>query len=167
MSQNVKIALFIVISVLLVTFTFYGWQITQTPNFQQDKDKDFALLIPEGATYDTVLDSLKKHEVLNDHISFRFMAKLLNYPERVQPGRYILKKNMGNWAALQKLRHGQQDPVRLTFNNVRLKEDLIERIGTRFAFGPQKLGELLRNDSVCQKYGFDTTTIVSMFLPNT
>ncbi len=167
MSQNVKIALFIVISVLLVTFTFYGWQITQTPNFQQDKDKDFALLIPESATYDTVLDSLKKHEVLNDHISFRFMAKLLNYPERVQPGRYLLKKSMGNWAALQKLRHGQQDPVRLTFNNVRLKEDLIERIGTRFAFGPQKLGELLRSDSVCQKYGFDTTTIVSMFLPNT
>jgi UPF0755 protein len=167
MSSNVKIALFVIISVLLVTFTFYGWQITQTPNFQQDKDKDFALLIPEGATYETVLDSLKKHDVVNDPMSFRFLAKLLNYPERVKPGRYLLKKDMGNLKAIQKLRHGQQDPVRLTFNNVRLKEDLIQRVGSRFAFGPQKLGELLRSDSVCQKYGFDTTTIVSMFLPNT
>lgn len=167
MSQNVKIGLFIIISVLFVTFTFYGWQITQTPNFQQDKDKDFALLIPEGATYETVLDTLKQNKVVNDQISFRFLAKLLNYPERVKSGRYLLKRNMGNWAAIQKLRHGQQDPVRLTFNNVRLKEDLIERVGSRFEFGSKKLGQLLGDAAVCQKYGFDTTTVVSMFLPNT
>ena len=167
MSPNIKIALFVIISVLFVTFSFYGWQITQTPNFQQDKDKDFALLIPEGATYATVMDTLKANKVLNDPMSFRFLAKLLNYPERVKAGRYLLKKDMGNLTALKKLRNGQQDPVRLTFNNVRLKNDLIARVGNRFAFGPEKLGALLRSEETCRKFGFDTTTIMAMFLPDT
>jgi UPF0755 protein len=167
MSRNFKIGLFVTVSVIITTFSFYFWQIAKTPNFQVGKDKDFALLIPEGSTYETVLDTLKKNEVINDEMSFRFLAKLLKLPERIKPGRYVLTREMGNMDAIQKLRNGSQDAVRLTFNNIRLKEDLIQRIGNKFAFGPDTLGKLLNDPQVCQKFGFDTTNVVSMFLPNT
>lgn len=167
MSRNFKIGVFIAVSVIITTFSFYFWQIAKTPNFQVDKDKDFALLIPQGSTYETVLDTLKKNEVINDEMSFRFLAKLLKLPERIKPGRYVLTREMGNMDAIQKLRNGSQDAVRLTFNNIRLKEDLIQRIGNKFAFGPDTLGKLLNDPQVCQKFGFDTTNVVSMFLPNT
>ncbi|WP_090335149.1 endolytic transglycosylase MltG [Dyadobacter koreensis] len=167
MSRNFKVGLFLVIAILTTTFTFYFWQIFKTPNLQVDKKESFALLIPEGATYQTVLDSLDKHQVINDNISFRFLAKLLKYSEKVKPGRYVIKPETSNYKAIKKLISGDQDAVKLTFNNIRLKEDLIKRIGSRFEFGETKFREALNDPKVCQKYGLDTLTIVSMFLPNT
>jgi UPF0755 protein len=167
MSRNFKVGLFVTLAILTTTFTFYFWQIFKTPNLQADKQSSFALLIPEGATYKTVLDSLNKHDVINDHISFQFLAKLLKYPDKVKPGRYVIKPNSSNYTVVKKLSAGAQDAVKLTFNNIRLKEDLIKRIGSRFSFGEENFREALNDPAVCNKYGLDTSTIVSMFLPNT
>ncbi|MCU0340163.1 MAG: endolytic transglycosylase MltG [Spirosomaceae bacterium] len=167
MSRNFKIGLFIFVAVMFTTFSFYFWQVAKSPNVQVDKGKDFALLIPTGGTYETLLDSLKKNDVLRDEMSFRFLAKLLKLPERVKAGRYVIKQNSGNLEVVQKLRSGNQDAVKLSFNNIRLKQDLIERVGKKFEFGPTSLGQLMNDPAVCQKYGFDTTNIVSLFLPNT
>ena len=168
MSRNLKIGLFLTVSILLTTFTFYFWQIFKSPNLQvRDNDKTFALLIRRGATFDSVMDTLKKHEVINDELSFRFLAKLMKYPEAVKEGRYEIKPRMGNRDALVKLRSGSQDAMPVTFNNIRIKNDLIERLGNKFEFGPDALGKLLNDPATCQKFGFDTTTIVCLFLPNT
>ncbi|MHA4742215.1 endolytic transglycosylase MltG [Dyadobacter sp. MSC1_007] len=167
MSRNFKIGLFVVIAILVTTFSFYFWQIFRTPNLQADRQSSFVLLIPEGATYKTVLDTLNKHEVINDHISFQFLAKLMKYTEKVKPGRYVIKPKTSNYEAIKKLSSGNQDAVKLTFNNIRLKEDLIKRIGSRFEFGEDNFRKALNDPEVCNKYGLDTLTIVSMFLPNT
>jgi UPF0755 protein len=168
MSRNIKIGLFLTVSILLTTFTFYFWQIFRSPNLlTQENDKPFALLIRRGATFESVIDTLKTHDVLNDEMSFRFLAKLMKYPDHVKEGRYELKPRMGNREALVKLRNGSQDPMTVTFNSMRQKSDLIQRLGSKFAFGPGALDTLLNDPAVCQKYGFDTTTIVCLFLPNT
>ena len=168
MSQNLKIGLFLTVSILLTTFSFYFWQIYRSPNLLvQDNDKPFALLIPPGATFESVMDTLKKHDVVNDETSFRFLAKLMKYPERVKVGRYEIRPRMGNREALVKLRSGSQDAMDVTFNSMRQKSDLIQRLGSKFAFSPDSLGTLLNDPATCQKFGFDTTTIVCLFLPNT
>lgn len=168
MSRNVKIGLFLTVSILFTTFTFYFWQIIKTPNLQaKEGDKTFALLIPSGSTFESVMDTLKAHDVVDDEVSFRFLAKLMKYPEHVKVGRYEIKPRMGNREALVKLRNGSQDPLPVTFNNIRLKSDLIQRLGSKFEFGPEALGERLNDPAVCEKFGFDTTTIVCLFLPNT
>ncbi|QKZ13533.1 endolytic transglycosylase MltG [Spirosoma sp. KUDC1026] len=168
MSNNVKIGLFLTVSILLTTFSFYFWQVFRSPNLQvQDGDKTFALLIPKGSTFDSVMDTLKTHKVINDETSFRFLAKLMKYQERVKEGRYEITPRMSNRAALNKLRSGSQDAMPVTFNSMRQKSDLIYRLGSKFEFGPDALGKLLNDPATCEKYGFDTTTIVCMFLPNT
>ena len=168
MSRNLKIGLFLTVSILLTTFTFYFWQIYRSPNLQtQEGDKTFALLIPPGSTFESVVDTLKKNDVLNDELSFRFLAKLMKYPERVKAGRYEITPLMNNRAALVKLRNGSEDPLTLTFNSMRQKSDLIERVGSKFVFGSDALAQRLNDPAVTEKYGFDTTTIVTMFLPNT
>lgn len=168
MSRNFKIGLFLTVSILLSTFSFYFWQVLKSPNLQiGDNDKTFALLIPKGSTFESVMDTLKRHDVINDQTSFRFLAKLMKYPELVKEGRYEIRPNMGNREALVKLRSGNQDAMPVTFNSMRQKSDLIQRLGGKFEFGPNALGNLLNDPATCQKYGFDTTTIVCMFLPNT
>ncbi|AQG78957.1 endolytic transglycosylase MltG [Spirosoma montaniterrae] len=168
MSRTIKIGIFLTVSILLTTFTFYFWQIFKSPNLQvREGDKTFALLIPRGSTFESVIDTLQKHKVLNDEMSFRFLAKLMKYPELVKEGRYEIRPRAGNREVLVKLRNGSQDPMMLTFNSMRQKSDLIQRVGSKFAFGSEALGELLNDPATCEKFGFDTTTIVCLFLPNT
>jgi UPF0755 protein len=170
LSRNTKIGLYIAFTVLFVSFTFYAWQLAKTPNINAHTDdaKPFSLYIPKGATFETVIDTLKTNKVLENEMTFRFVSKLLKYPERVKAGHYLMKPGMGNYEAIYKLRSGSQDPIELTFNSsIRLKGELISKVGSKFAFGPDALRELLDNPDTCRQYGLDTTTIVCLFIPKT
>ena len=172
MSRNLQIGLFITVSVVMTSFSFYFWQVFKTPNLNLETrdgkpaETAFALLIPPNTTFKAVVDSLKKHNILNDEVSFSFMAKVLKYQENVKVGRYEIQPRTGNYDAIKKLRSGAQDPMTVTFNNIRLRSDLAQRLGGRFMFGPDSLGKYLDDPAVCERYGFDTTTIVTMFIPN-
>ena len=156
------------VGIAFVMLSYYVFQIFFTANFgNKDEDKDFVLYIRSDATFQNVLDTLDKHNVYDDKTSFAFIAKMLNYQEHVKPGRYVLSKGTTNLQAVRKLRSGAQDPIRITFNSIRLKSEFIDLIGGKFSFGRDTLEALLSSKTVCKKYGFDTTTVLTMFLPNT
>ena len=170
LSRNTLIGLYIAFTVLFVSFTFYAWQLAKTPNLNAHTDdaKPFSLYIPKGATFESVIDTLKANKVMENEMSFRFVSKLMKYPERVKAGHYILRPGLGNYDAISKLRSGSQDPIQLTFNSsIRLKSELIQKVGGKFAFGPDGLRALLDNPDTCRQYGLDTTTIICLFIPNT
>ena len=170
LSRNAKIGLYIAFTVLFVSFSFYAWQLIKTPNLnaRDDANKPFSLYIPRGGTYEAVLDSLKAHKMIENETAFRFVAKLMKYPQRVKAGHYLIKAGMGNYDAIAKLRSGSQDPIQLTFNSsIRLKSELVEKVGSKFAFGPEGLRAVLNSPDSCKQYGFDTTTVVCLFIPNT
>lgn len=156
----------IVAAFVIITVTFYGYQITQTANFQINKSDKF-LFIPEKADFKTVLDILKSEQMVQDVVSFAFMSKLMNYQKNVKPGRYLVKRNMNNLAMIRMLRAGLQEPTRLTFNNLRLLDDFTEKVSEAMDFEKEELDSLLLNPKFTAKYGFDTTNILSLFLPNT
>jgi UPF0755 protein len=165
-SKKLVAGIIIFVSIMLATLSFYFYQVAKAPNLQVDKE-DRYLLIPTGATYQTVIDSLKSTKMLHDELSFSFLAKLLDYQEGVKPGRYLIKRNMGNREALLMLRAGRQTPVKLTFNNIRLKNELAYKLCRYLEADSNQFKALLNNTPVVTQYGFDTTTIMCMFLPNT
>ena len=69
--------------------------------------------------------------------------------------------------AFKTLKNGLQDPVSLTIPSVRTLDKLSDEIGKKMMFGSNDLYHALRDESVCQKYGYDTATIACMFVPNT
>ncbi len=166
-NTNLIRIVFIVFALFTTMFSYYIWQITKTPNYQVDEKKGFALLIPKGANFDTVWDSLRVNKIVRDELSFKFLAKLLKYKDNVKEGRYVIKANMGNYEVIKKLRSGDQDPIRLTFNNIRLKKDLIHKIGNKFSFDSTALSKILEDSATAHKYGFTNETFMCMFLPNT
>lgn len=165
-SIQLKAGAIITIGVLFATFSFYGYQMAMTPNVQLEKE-DAYLYIPTGATFETVKDSLEKNDNLNDRVSFYFLSKLLKYQENVKPGRYLLEKNSSNLKAIRKLSRGIQSPVKLTFNNIRLKEEFAEKMGHKLEFSKAELLKILNNQDSVSQFGLDTTTVMTMFLPNT
>ncbi|SDK27784.1 UPF0755 protein [Catalinimonas alkaloidigena] len=156
----------ITVSVVAVTFSFYGYQMLFTPNVLVEKP-DHLLYIPTGATYATVIDSLEKYDMVQDPVSFSFLARLSGYQDNVKPGVYQLRKDMTNKEALWLLRSGAQVPVNLTFNNVRVKQDLADRLAQYVEAPSEQILGMLRDTAIARQYGFDTLNFVSMFIPNT
>ncbi len=167
MVSNKKIKIFILVfSLVSAMFSYYVWQVFKTPNFNVKGDS-FAILIPKGADFNQVLDTLQKHDLVRDQLSFRFLAKVLGVAEKVKPGRYVVGPESGNWELLRKMRNGRQDALRITINNFRLKEDIAGKLGKVMAFDSVYIYKMLDSAEITQQYGFTPETVPCLFIPDT
>jgi UPF0755 protein len=161
-----KLIIFLLFSVLLISFAFYAYQISYTPNILVGKQPR-PLVIQKGATFKDVQQILHEGDYTQDLISFSFLAKLMNYDDQVKPGRYVLKPNLTNIQAIRILRAGIQEPVDITFNNVRLVKDLSEKITKNLNMKPQEFEAALVKFAMSNSYGFNKDNVLCMFIPNT
>lgn len=125
------------------------------------------LLIPRGADLDQVLDSLRAGPLIKDEQLFRWVAEKKKYGERIRPGRYVIRKGMSMNDLVNKLRSGNQDPVNITFNNIRNLPRLAGRISRYIEADSAEVLAVIRDPATAKRFGFNEATIISMFLPNT
>lgn len=167
--KKTKIYLIVIIafSVMLTSLSFYFYQAFFSPNALIDKEEPYLFRIPSNATFKQVTDSLYQKEIINDLISFGFVSKVLKYQEAVKPGLYTIPAKTNNLNLVRLLRSGNQTPVNITFNNVRTKEDLSEKITRNLEMKSDHFLALLSDSVYIMKFGFEPETIMSMFIPNT
>ena len=156
----------VVFTGLASTFSFYFYQMIKSPNLQVDREP-VNIIIPQDATFRSVQDTLYKYRIVNDMVSFSFIAKLMNYSEAVKPGLYTIDRDMSNVEAVRMLRAGDQAPSRVTFSNARVVEDLHEPITRYIEIGPDDFKNALESFVKSNTEGFNKQTIISMFIPNT
>jgi len=125
------------------------------------------LIIPKHATFEQVIDSLTKNNILNNTQTFKLASKILKYDKNVMRGRYQIKAKETNYQLVKKLRKGQHYPVTFTFNNVRILSDFIQKTEHKFLFSEQELQKLLENSDFLHSIGFTKETLPALFIPNT
>lgn len=171
MLQDKKMKIYLVavitVSVLLVSFSFYFYQAFFSPNALTESEESVLLKIPSNATFKMVSDSLYENKIINDVVTFSFVAKMLGYQDAVKPGLYTISPKTNNISLVRHLRSGNQTPVRVTFNNVRTKEDLAQKITNNLEIGPDPFMDLILDSVFIRKFGFEEETIMAMFIPNT
>jgi UPF0755 protein len=156
----------LIFGVLVCSFAFYGYQIVKSPNILVAK-QDRYIFIPEGATFKTVQDMLKKEDITTNLVAFSFLAKLMNYDQMIKPGKYLLKSNMTNQEAIRMLRLGAQEPVNITFNNIRLSADIAEKITKNTGMDTDQFNAALVKFTQNNSADFNEKTVIGMFIPNT
>ncbi|HQQ95781.1 MAG TPA: endolytic transglycosylase MltG [Cyclobacteriaceae bacterium] len=161
-----KLIVFLVGSVLLISFSFYLYQIIYTPNVLLDRD-DRLFVIKRGTSYRSVLESLGKEGFVNDMVSFSFLARLKNFDRTMQPGRYMLRRNMTNLDAIRALQAGRTERINVTFTNVRLLSELNEKITKNIGVTPGEFEDALLEFISNNKEGFTKANVLAMFIPNT
>lgn len=166
MKPNKRLIAFLLFSVLLISFGYYSYQICYTPNVLVGKG-DRLLSVKEGETFKDIQRKLHEGDYVQDLISFSFLAKITGYANELKPGRYILKANMTNLQALRVLKSGKQEPVKITFNNVRLISDLSEKITHNLGMSPQEFEAAVIEFAMHNAYGFNKDNVMTMFIPNT
>jgi UPF0755 protein len=165
--HKILISLFVGFSLLLFTFAVYFYQVFFNPNALVKQTDTRILMIPPNTSFTQVVDLLAEQKYINDKLTFAFVAKVLNYQEKVRAGRYRIRPNMGNMELVRMLRAGMQEPIRMSFNNVRLKKDLAGKICRYFLIDSLDFAKNLSDPAKVAALGFDTTTVMCMFLPNT
>jgi UPF0755 protein len=166
MKPNKRLILFLLVAILGISFSYYAYQIVYTPNILVGMD-DRLFIVEEGSDFKDIQRKLHEGRVVNDLVSFSFLAKLSGYADQLKPGRYILRKNMTNLQALKILKSGKQEPVKITFNNVRLVSELAERITRNLGMKPEEFEAALIKFAMTNSYGFNKDNIMTMFIPNT
>jgi UPF0755 protein len=161
-----RLAFFLISSTLLITFVFYGYQILYTPNVLVARD-DKLFIIHAGATYRTVQEDLSRGGYVNDLVSFSFLARLMDYDREIRPGRYYLRRNMTNVQAINVLKAGKQEPVKVTFTVIRLRSELSEKITKNIGVTSAEFDDALDDFIDSNNEGFTKENILTMFIPNT
>jgi UPF0755 protein len=165
--KKFTLVLLIGISVLAISMTFYFYQVFFSPNTLVQSDQPYYLKIPSNSVYKNVVDQLYNDKVINDALSFGFVAKILGYQDAVKPGLYKVDAKMNNLQLVRMLRSGAQLPVKVTFNNVRTKTDLAEKITANLEVTEEQFLEMIQDSVFIRKFDFEEETIMSMFIPNT
>lgn len=166
----IKKILISIVGVLLV-FTavsgYLAYRAIYQPNVSLGGKKSEIIYIKTGSSFNDVVNMLYEHNIILNRTTFEWVAKRKKYDQLVKAGRYRVLANMGNNDLLNLLRSGVQEPVQVTFNNIRTKEQLISRVCNKIEADSVVLLKLLDDEQMTAKYGFDKLSIMSIFIPNT
>ena len=119
---------FIVFLFLIILSTLFAatelYQRIFKPNilFPGDEKAEF-IFIPSGAEFTDVLEILTSKGLLVNSNSFEWLAKQRKYVDNVKSGKYHIREGLNNKELINLLNSGNQTVVRLTFNNLRNKEE--------------------------------------------
>lgn len=159
----------VVVTILLVLAGALGYRTWRTvfgpgPAFAP---AERVLLIPTGATFDQVVDSLKGAGMVADEATLRWLARRKNYVSRVKPGRYIIPSGTSLNALLNRLRSGEQDPVRVTFTNIRTLPQLAGQVAKYVEADSLAMLDAMTDPGRIARAGLRPETMIGLFLPNT
>lgn len=151
--------------VLLLVLSYNVYQWVWGPNFFPEQTA--YVYVDESTTFDGVCEQLEREAGVRRMGGFRRLAGMLGYPGHLRTGRYAIHDGASNLTVLNDLRRGHQSPVRVTFNNIRLKEDLAARLDEQLMLKTDALLALWGDSLYCDSLGFTPTTILTLFIPNT
>ncbi|OEK05758.1 endolytic transglycosylase MltG [Roseivirga misakiensis] len=156
----------VIFSVILTSFSFYFYQVFYGSNILREGSAT-AILIDNDDTFDSLRNKAYDRKIVDDILSFSFVSKVLGYQDNIKPGLYLFEPEMTNLAIVRRLRAGDQIPIDLTFNNIRFKEQLADKIAESTGINRSEFLSLLNNEAYINELGFTKETIMAMFIPNT
>lgn len=151
------------LAILAVLFTAY---VLLAPNSHTSGNKSQYLLIPDNSTFETVTHQLSETEALRSVFTFTLTAKVYGY-KNIKPGRYEINPGISNLRLVHKLKTGRQSALKLTFNNIRTKEQLAGRLSKQIMADSASILQHLNDSAFLTKYDLNPNTSVALFIPDT
>lgn len=164
--KKTKIVLVILAIVLAVGgyFSFKFYNVYFSPNVTA---KEKFLYVKTGYVFEDLVTDLRYKEVLNDIGTFWEAAEKMNLQGALKPGKYRLKEGMNNRTLINMLKAGNQEAVKLKFQNIRKIEGLASLLAKNLEPDSAAFMQLLDSAAYVEKFGFTKETVYTMFIPNT
>ena len=99
--------------------------------------------------------------------AFKTLTHHFGYAGHIHTGRYAIHPGEGALKVWRHMKNGLQEPVNLTLPSVRTLNKLSAELSKKLMIDSTSILQALTDEAICEKYGYDTTTIACMFIPNT
>jgi UPF0755 protein len=151
-------------AVLLIAGAFISFKILGPTTTAPEKKYFY---IKTGENFTTVKEGLLEAKIVQSRFWLTQVADKLNYTKAVKAGRYEIKNGMSLFSLIRMLRSGNQSPVNLVINKIRVKEDLAQKIAANFECDSLSVISFLNNADSIKKYNVDSNTLMTAVIPNT
>lgn len=131
------------------------------------KDTTEYVYIDNDDNIDSVTVKLEKISTPHAISAFKMLAGYSKYAENIRTGRYAIEPGEGVAVTFRRLKNGLQTPVNLTIPSVRTVERLSAQLSEKLMIDSATICKALKDEKTCKELGFDTTTVICMFIPNT
>ena len=125
------------------------------------------IYIPTSAEFHQVIQILSKSGLLINANSFEWLAITKKYTTNIKPGRYRINRNLNNNELINLLRSSKQTPIKVTFNNLRNKEQFAGKIANQIETDSADLLAYITDTSFLNSNGLTAETVICLFVPNT
>lgn len=129
-------------------------------------DANEYLYIPTNSNFEDVVRLVKSEKIILNTETFEWVAKKMKY-KNIKPGKYKINKSMSNVELIRMLRAGNQEPVKIQFQNMRLKKQFAGYIGSKLEIDSNQFLQMLDSIDLLRTLGFDEENVFCMFIPNT
>lgn len=166
MKTGTKIILLSLLVVLAVGgyFGIKFYKVFFAPN---TTGKEKYLYVRTGSNLDNLYEELRRKDILTEIGTFSQAAAKMDLARSLKPGRYKLLKGMNNRSIINMLKSGNQDPVKLKFQNLRKKENFAGYLANNLEPDSLTFISVLDSAALIEKYGFNKDNSYVMFIPNT
>jgi len=156
-----------VTAVVVVAIGVWALRYIKRPVIDLKGQQDALLYIPTGSTFDDVCQLLNLDGWLTDESQLRTIAGFKHYTDHVKAGRYKIVDGMSANDLVNRLRSGNQVPVKVTFNNVRTLPQLAGYAARNLESDSTDILIAMLDTAMMNEYGFNLQTLPAMFVPNT
>lgn len=154
--------LFLVLTGAYFAYSFY--QRIYAPNVKVPSGEEF-IYLPTGASFETVQARLAPYLV--DSATFLWVSEKKNYVPRVKPGRYLIENGWSNNTLVNRLRAGNQAPIKLVLHGIQSVPQLAGFLGKHLEADSLDFLQYLRSREALAKHGLQPNEVLSVFIPNT
>ena len=168
--KSFLIGLMVLLGILLIGAGIIGskyYKLIYLENVDLGNKETMYLYIPSNSTFEDVKRILYKDAIIIDKGSFEWLCEKKGYNLNVTSGRYLIKNHINNIELINLLRSGKQESVKLTFNNIRTKEQLVSKVCKIIEADSIVLLALLNNNDFLKKYDLNTDNVMCIFIPDT
>lgn len=123
--------------------------------------------VDQDDNYDSLMAKLKPIAKAHTIQAFCILSRHSNLVNHVRTGRYGIEPSMGAYNVFRHFKNGMQTPLNLVVPSVRTVQDMAGALGKKLMIDSATIEKALTDETICQKLGYDTTTIAAMFIPNT
>lgn len=159
--------IFFFIFLLFIVFLAIAYTVILKNNVNSNPEGHHVIFIHSDDSFLDVQNLLIEKQVLKNLNTFNWVAKKMNYPNKIKSGKYIINDNQNNKDLVSQLRSGKQSPVKLTLSNINSLEDIAQKAGNALEADSNEILTNLKSNDYLSNLGLDTLTIKSHLLPNT
>ncbi len=123
--------------------------------------------VDQDDNYDSLVMKLRPEAKAHCFQAFSILARHSNLINKVRTGRYALTPSMGAFTVFRHLKNGLQEPLNLVVPSVRTMQDMAGALSKKLMLDSLTIERALTDNAECAKFGYDTTTVAAMFIPNT